>query len=60
MKIIISVKWTSLASGRRRRLVTDRRVVTSSQPARPEPRPRESTRLSEDADPLTGQIDFIA
>lgn len=60
MKIIISVKWTSLgqeeAVGDTDREWLHRISRAASQPGTV----HESARLSEDADPLTGQLDFIA
>lgn len=60
MKIIISVKWTSL--GQEEAVGdTDREWLHRiSRAASQLGTVRESARLSEDADPLTGQLDFIA
>lgn len=60
MKIIISVKWTSL--GQEEAVGdTDREWLHRiSRAAGQLETVRESARLSEDADPLTGQLDFIA
>jgi len=59
MKIIISVKWSSL--GREEAVGdTDQEWLYRISRAAKLRTVRESARLSEDADPLTGQLDFIA